>query len=185
MHACMQAIVETGDDSFNPLQWLCPAHTAPSAAGPLNASKDNVPEGGTQHRTATSSINEIQKAEPSSTGSFSALEESALGAAQDTHEVGSSEMGPSSTLSSNEKSSCSAQLFKQKEANSTRQLVFGVGPRSCVGQSLAVAELVTFLIVLAREVQEVKMSAEEQEREMVPLFPHPTGIPAHFILRSC
>lgn len=45
-------------------------------------------------------------------------------------------------------------------------------------------EAIAFLAVMAREVKEVRMTVEEQERVTAPMFPHPTGIPLQFIPRD-
>lgn len=70
----------------------------------------------------------------------------------------------------------SGQEFKQREAASMKKLVFGVGPRTCSGQNLAVTEIAVLLVVLCHEVKGIKMAEEEQERPMAPIFPHPTGL---------
>jgi hypothetical protein len=129
-------------------------------------------------------------AESSSRGNSSTLGGSVLqGAGQLASELtalSGSSSGADTSSASHSAGRCpfSAMSFKHKEAKATKKLVFGVGPRSCVGLNLAVTELVVFLIVLAREVKEVKISAEEQERKMAPVFPHPTGLPARFIHRN-
>jgi hypothetical protein len=184
----MQAILATGDADFRPERWLSPA----SAAGASSAYPGSVAEEGAQYTASKSSSNGTSTAESSSRGESSSLKGSVL--------QGSGELA-SELATVTEKSSISvavasspshsaggcpfgAMSFKQKEAQVTKKFLFGVGPRSCVGLNLAVTELVVYLIVLAREVKEVKISVEEQERKMSAVFPHPTGLPARFIPRS-
>ena len=58
-------------------------------------------------------------------------------------------------------------------------LVWGHGPRRCIGQSLATIEITVFLATLAREAARVDMRPEEAARPFInPVFgPHPTGLP--------
>lgn len=78
----------------------------------------------------------------------------------------------------------SGQEFKQQEAAGMKKLVFGTGPRTCVGQNIAVIEIIAVLVVLCREVKSIGMSKEEQERQMAPIFPHPTGMPVELTSRT-
>jgi hypothetical protein len=180
--SCMQAIIETGEADFNPAQWLRSASFAEaSTLYKGSASEDDMQCPDSASRSNGSSTIEA----PSSILEGSILQ----GAFERASELAafpgkSPEADASSTSHGAVGCPFIAQSFKQKEAQATKKLVFGVGPRSCVGQNLAVSELVAFLIVLAREVREVKISVEEQERQMAPVFPHPTGIPARFIPRK-
>jgi hypothetical protein len=182
----MQAIFETGDSDFNPAFWLSPASAAKASTPFLGSAAVD----GVQCSASESSSNGSSSAESSSRGSSSILEGSVLQAAgqlasEPTAITGDS-CGADASSASHSGGGCpfSAMSFKQKEAQATKKFVFGVGPRSCVGLNLAVTELVVFLVVLAREVKEVEISAEEQERKMAPVFPHPTGLPARFIPRN-
>jgi hypothetical protein len=159
----MQVIEETGDAHFNPLQWLRPQATMSSAA-------TTFPESAAKTSSSLKCPIVADAAQVS------------LEVATDTEEVPAA--SPTSTTSTTGGCPFAAQVFKQKEAQASRQFVFGVGPRTCVGQQLSFAELVTFLIVLAREVKEVQMSEEEQERELAQFFSHPTGLPLRFIPRG-
>jgi hypothetical protein len=181
----MQAILATGDADWNPAYWLRPASAEASSSYQGSAAED-----ASQCPAATSSSKGTSTVESSSKGSSSILEGSVLqGAGQLVSELTAltgSRSGADASLASHSAGGCpfSAMSFKHKEAQVTKKLIFGVGPRSCVGVNLAVTELVVFLIVLAREVKEVKISVEEQERKMTPIFPHPTGIPARFFPRN-
>jgi hypothetical protein len=160
----MQAIEKTGDVHFNPDQWLRASSTMSSAA---------------------SAFPESSSAAAASSAECPALADIAHGSLDKATDT---ERRPvaSSPSTSSITGGCpySAQVFKQKEAHPTKQFVFGVGPRTCLGQNLAIVELVSFLIVLARDVKEVQMSVEEQERKMGLFFPPPTGLPLRFIPRS-
>jgi hypothetical protein len=181
----MQAILATGDADWNPAYWLRPA-----SAAEASSSYQGSAEGGAQCPASTSSSNGTSTVESSSRSSSSILEGSVLQVAgqlaSELSAVTGDRSGAVASPTSHSAGGCpfSAMSFKQKEAQATKKLIFGVGPRSCVGLNLAVTELVVFLIVLARDVKEVKMSIEEQERKMAPVFPHPTGIPARFISRN-
>jgi cytochrome P450 len=61
--------------------------------------------------------------------------------------------------------------------------VWGAGPRRCVGQSLATAELLTAMCVVAREVAQIDMSPEEAERDFPP-FAYPSGMPLRLMPRT-
>jgi hypothetical protein len=182
----MQAILASGDADWNPAYWLRSA----SAAEASSSLQGFAAEDGAQCPATKSSSNGTSTAESSSKGNSSILEGSVLqGAGQLASELTAltgNRSGADASSTSQSGGGCpfSAMSFKQKEAQATKKLIFGVGPRSCVGVNLAVTELVVFLIVLAREVQEVKMSEEEQERKMAPVWPHPTGMPARFISRN-
>lgn len=67
-------------------------------------------------------------------------------------------------------------------AKSKSFFAFGKGNRSCLGQSLSIIELVTYLAVLAREVKSIQISEEEMERDFLGL--HPTGMPLTLIPNS-
>jgi cytochrome P450 len=62
--------------------------------------------------------------------------------------------------------------------------VFGKGQRNCIGRNLAVAEVVTILAILGREVSSVEMTQEEQERAFFSVGDHPTGLPLKLIPRQ-
>jgi cytochrome P450 len=62
--------------------------------------------------------------------------------------------------------------------------VFGKGQRNCIGRNLAVAEMVTILAILGREVSSVQMTQEEQERAFFTVGDHPTGLPLKLIPRQ-
>jgi hypothetical protein len=159
----MQAIKETGDVHFNPMQWLRPSFTMSSGA---------------------TAYPESSSASTSSSVKCPALVDAAqasLEVATDTDKKPAA--SPPSTSQISGGCLFSSQVFKQKEAQAAKHFIFGVGPRACIGQNLAVVELVSFLIVLAREVKAVQMSVEEQEREMAIFFPPPTGLPLRFIPR--
>lgn len=127
----MQAMESTGNDHFDPAQWL---------------KQEPVSE---QQASSSESASGLSSSEPATGCPFS-------------HK---------------------AMVFDQKAAVPLRQLAFGTGPRSCVGQHLALAEMHAMMVVLCREVKEIRMSVEEQERPMAPLFRHPTGIPAQVVAR--
>lgn len=59
---------------------------------------------------------------------------------------------------------------------------FGKGGRNCMGQNLAMIEMVTFLAILGREVKRIEMSKEEMERDFLGV--HPTGMPLTLVPRS-
>lgn len=88
------------------------------------------------------------------------------------------------TEASTPKCPFSGQEFKQKEATGMKKLVFGTGLRSCSAQNLAVTEIIVMLVLLCREVKEIKMSEEEQDRHLAPTFPHPTGMPVQLVARN-
>jgi hypothetical protein len=182
----MQAIIATGDADWNPAYWLSPA----SAAEASRSYPGSGAEDGVQCPASKSSSSGTSTTKSSFEGDSSILEGSVLqGAGQLASELamltGKSSVADES-FTSHSAGGCpfSAMSFKQKEAQVTKKFVFGVGPRSCVGLNLAVTELVVFLILLAREVKEVKISVEEQERKVAPVFPHPTRLPASFIPRN-
>jgi cytochrome P450 len=62
-------------------------------------------------------------------------------------------------------------------------LSFGVGPRRCVGQSLATIEILTARAILAREVQSIEMLSDEMDLDFF-LFEHPTGQPLRLVARK-
>jgi hypothetical protein len=159
----MQVIEETGEGHFNPLQWLRPQATMSSAATAF-------PESSSAKTSSSLKCPVVADAAQVS-----------LEVATDTEKVPAA--SPPSPTSRTGGCPFSAQAFKHKEAQASKQFVFGVGRRTCIGQKLAIAELVSFLIVLAREVKEVQMSVEEQERELAQFFTHPTGLPLRFIPR--
>jgi hypothetical protein len=182
----MQAILATGDADFNPAFWLSPA----SAVEASSSYRGPGTEDGVQCPASKSSSNGTSTANFSFEGDTSILGGSVLQgagpvASELTALTGNRSVADAS-LTSLSGGGCpfSAMSFKHKEANATKKLVFGVGPRSCVGLNLAVAELVVFLIVLARKVKEVKMSVKDQERKVTPVLRHPTGLPACFIPRN-
>lgn len=78
----------------------------------------------------------------------------------------------------------SGREFKQSEAANMQQLVFGAGTRRCPGQNIGTMAIVTLLVVLCREVKEIRMSQEEQDRPLCSVFPHPTGLPVQLIPRQ-
>ena len=57
------------------------------------------------------------------------------------------------------------------------KLAFSSGHRQCVGNLLAQTQLMTVLIILAREVKQIDLSSEEQARVFSATFGHPTGMP--------
>lgn len=65
--------------------------------------------------------------------------------------------------------------------NEMGNFVFGKGARNCVGQNLAIIELVTVLAILGRQVATVDMTQEEQDREFFIIGDHPTGLPLRLI----
>jgi hypothetical protein len=182
----MQAILATGDADFSPELWLSPASAADlSSSCQVSEAEDSV-----QYMASEAGSNGTFTATSSSRGGSSIMEGSMRqSAGQLASELAALRgkipvANASSTSQSTGGCPFSAMSFKHKEAQATKRFVFGVGPRSCVGLNLAVTELVVFLIVLAREVKEVKISVEEQERKMAPIYPHPTGLPARFISRN-
>jgi hypothetical protein len=160
----MQAIKETGSVHFNPVQWLRPSYKVSSAA------------------TAYLESSSLATSPSFKCPGLAGTTQVPLEVATDTDKRPAA--SPPSTSPLTGGCPFSAQVFKQKEAQVTKQFVFGPGPRTCLGQNLAIAELVSFLIVLAREVKEVQMSVEEQERKMSLFFPPPTGLPLRFIPRG-
>jgi hypothetical protein len=160
----MQAIEKTGDVYFNPEQWLRPSSTMSSAS---------------------TAFPESSSAAAASSVECPALADAAqvsLNVATETDKRPAASAPSTSSITGG----CpfSAQVFKQKEAQPTKQFVFGVGPRTCLGQNLAIVELVSFLIVLARDVKKVRMSVEEKERDFGLFFPPSTGLPLRFIPRG-
>ena len=64
-----------------------------------------------------------------------------------------------------------------------KALAFSSGPRQCVGGHFALTQLMTVLIILAREVKQIELSSEEQARDFSATFGHPTGMPATVVGR--
>jgi cytochrome P450 len=62
--------------------------------------------------------------------------------------------------------------------------VWGGGARRCLGEHLALVELMVTLAVLAREVQEIRMSDEEAALPFTSVLGHPTGLPVTLIPRD-
>lgn len=87
---------------------------------------------------------------------------------------------PATSASSNI-CSFSGRDFNKMDASEMRKLVFGAGPRMCPGQALAVSEMVTVLVVMSRYLKDIRMSQEEQERVVAPIFPPPTGMPVEVV----
>ena len=59
---------------------------------------------------------------------------------------------------------------------------FGMGPRNCVGQNLAMVEMTLVYVILARETQEVLASHCERRRPFTPVA-HETGCPLILVPR--
>lgn len=62
-------------------------------------------------------------------------------------------------------------------------LAFGVGPRRCVGQSIATVEVIMALVIMAREVDTITVPPEEHREPIDATANHPTGLPVTFTAR--
>lgn len=63
---------------------------------------------------------------------------------------------------------------------SADNLAFGGGARRCPGQSFSTAELITVLVVLARECESFWLPPEEVTFDFTASSEHPTGMPVTF-----
>ena len=62
-------------------------------------------------------------------------------------------------------------------------LAFAKGPKQCVGGQFAMNQLMTVLIILAREVKQIDLPSEEKDRAWSVYFTHPTGMPGTLVGR--
>lgn len=74
----------------------------------------------------------------------------------------------------------SAEARPNKEAGN---LVFGTGPRRCVGQHLATTELLTLLAAFGRCVGSLDMEEKDADAVFIATEPHPTGLPVRITPR--
>ena len=74
--------------------------------------------------------------------------------------------------------------MKARPNASADNLAFGDGPRRCAGQSLGTAELITFLVVLARECESFSVPPAEVAFDFPATSEHPTGMPVTFTPRT-
>lgn len=95
---------------------------------------------------------------------------------QATHKTGTTEFDPGQWLNSD--------MTSARPNDATGNLVWSSGPRRCAGQSLATVEIITCLIILAREVQRFEIPPEENDHDYFANQDHPTGMPITLIPRA-
>lgn len=66
--------------------------------------------------------------------------------------------------------------------NAHGNLSFGAGSRRCVGRHLAMVQIVTMTVVVARHVRRVEMAPEERDRTFYSIG-HPTDMPLRLVAR--
>ena len=156
----LQGLRELGSDgsAFNPQAWL------PSSPTPTSSQPRTPPANSTIHQHS-----------------------SLAGAAADScaMHTGHAATCPmhADSHSSQAHTSDDGRSTRFSRGKSVKTLAFAIGPRGCVGAHFATNQLMTGLIILAREIKQIHMSSEEKDRPWSSLFGHPTGMPGTLVGR--
>ena len=77
-----------------------------------------------------------------------------------------------------------ATAYRPAQHRVETSMAFGGGARQCLGNNLAVSEMIAVIAVLVRGAGGVRMAPEERERRTFAMFEHPTGMPVELVPRA-